>query len=294
MPRDNPPSRILLAHDGSPGSLAPARWARGMMEEGAEVEVVTVAEMPMEYRTGYPGPLPSRETERPRVAEQLRRVRRALRRAGFSAPPPIQLATSTPARVIAGQAAESHAALVLVGLSRKSRVSRIFGDEVPVQVAQLSPVPVLAVPADRRWPPRRGAVAVDFSPESLEAVGFAARLLGDEGELRVVHVLPPAWRDLVPPEVRERIDEVVGRLEALTLDLAGKQGSAAASPGLLYGEPGRALVEFARAEELDLIALGSHGQGFVDRLLLGSTSRRVLRSAVCATLVIPHGWSAGG
>jgi len=293
MPPDNPPSPILLAHDGSPGSLAPARWARGMMEEGAPVEVVTVAEMPMEYRTGYPGPLPSRETERPRLAEQLQRVRRALRRAGFSVPPPIQLATHTPARVIAARAAEADAALVLVGLSRKSRVSRVFADEVPVQVAQLSPVPVLAVPADRRWPPRRGAVAVDFSPESLEAVGFAARLLGDGGELRVVHVLPPAWRDPVPPEVRERIDEVVGRLEALALDVGRREGPTA-NAHLLYGEPGRALVEFAGAEELDLIALGSHGQGFVDRLLLGSTSRRVLRSAVCATLVIPHGWSAGG
>jgi len=262
-----------------------------MMQEGADVAVVTVAEMPMEYRTGFPAPLPSRQAERARTARHLQRVEQALRGAGFTTPPPIHFATSSPSRVIVARAGETNAELILVGLTRRTRLARIFAGEVTVQVAQLSPVPVLAVPADRSWPPRRAAVAVDFSPESLEAVGFSARLLDDGATLRVVHVLPSAWRNPTRLQIREQVDLARGRLEEIALEVARAQG-VAATPELLHGDPGQALVHFARAQDLDLLSLGSHGQGFVDRLLLGSTTRKVLRSATCATLVIPHGWSA--
>src|SRR5690606_6531712 len=133
------------------------------------------------------------------------------------------------------------AAVILVGLTRGNRVSRILTTEVPVQVAQLSPVPVLAVPRGRDWPPRRGAVAVDFSPESLEALGVASRLLARGGELQVVHVLPPVWRDPSVPELRARIDEVTGRLDGLVRGV--EETGVAAIPRLLHGEPATALVD---------------------------------------------------
>jgi len=38
---------------------------------------------------------------------------------------------------------------------------------------------------------------------------------------------------------------------------------------------------------LDLVIVGSHGKGWVDRVLLGSTTERLLNKLPCPVLVIP-------
>ena len=54
---------------------------------------------------------------------------------------------------------------------------------------------------------------------------------------------------------------------------------------LLSGEVVSHLVEHAEKEGCDLIAVGGHRQGLVDRLLIGSVRSGVLRSAKCSVLI---------
>lgn len=52
------------------------------------------------------------------------------------------------------------------------------------------------------------------------------------------------------------------------------------------GLAGTALPAFATASEVDLILIGAHGAGFVQRILLGSTASRLLRKSKCPVLIV--------
>lgn len=52
------------------------------------------------------------------------------------------------------------------------------------------------------------------------------------------------------------------------------------------GSPADSILEFAEQHEIDLVAMGTHGRRGLDRLMVGSTTERVLRKARCAVLAI--------
>jgi len=57
---------------------------------------------------------------------------------------------------------------------------------------------------------------------------------------------------------------------------------------LLQGDPATELLAFATSVNADLIATGSHGYGFVARMLIGSVTTRILRCSTCSVLCVPH------
>ncbi|MGH7635186.1 MAG: universal stress protein, partial [Gemmatimonadaceae bacterium] len=57
---------------------------------------------------------------------------------------------------------------------------------------------------------------------------------------------------------------------------------------MLQGEPATELLAFAASVNADLIATGSHGHGFVARLLVGSVTTRLVRCSTCSVLTVPH------
>jgi nucleotide-binding universal stress UspA family protein len=54
----------------------------------------------------------------------------------------------------------------------------------------------------------------------------------------------------------------------------------------LHGEPAIAISTFAKENDADVIVLGSHGRGDVDRLLVGSVSHGVLYCSRVPVLVV--------
>lgn len=54
----------------------------------------------------------------------------------------------------------------------------------------------------------------------------------------------------------------------------------------LTDHPAQGLLDFAAKENSELIVLGSHGHGFLGRLLLGSVSLKVLNHAHCAVRIV--------
>jgi nucleotide-binding universal stress UspA family protein len=54
---------------------------------------------------------------------------------------------------------------------------------------------------------------------------------------------------------------------------------------LLTGSPAETIVEFAAAEGVDLIVMGTHGRTGLRRLLMGSIAEAVIRTATCPVLI---------
>jgi nucleotide-binding universal stress UspA family protein len=54
------------------------------------------------------------------------------------------------------------------------------------------------------------------------------------------------------------------------------------------GRPGKVIVEAATDRGADLIVMGTHGRSGFDRLIMGSVTERVLRSAPCPVVVVRH------
>jgi nucleotide-binding universal stress UspA family protein len=55
------------------------------------------------------------------------------------------------------------------------------------------------------------------------------------------------------------------------------------------GSPSRKIVRYAEREACDLIVMGTHGRGGIDRLLLGSVAERVVRSSEVPVLTVRVG-----
>ena len=138
-------------------------------------------------------------------------------------------------------------------------------------------------------------VAVDFSQTSDDAVSTAAELSRmNHARLHVLHVVPnvqipyaiePVVFDFTTylrqsmDQARQQLDDIVSRhpVEAAMLTTA-----------VVTGPPSEEIVRYAEANAIDLMVLGAHGHGFLDRLLIGSVAERVVRHAPCAVLLVPH------
>ena len=54
----------------------------------------------------------------------------------------------------------------------------------------------------------------------------------------------------------------------------------------LAGTPKHLIVKFAKEHDIDLIIIGATGAGFIDKLMLGSTTQYVIIHAPCSVMVV--------
>jgi nucleotide-binding universal stress UspA family protein len=136
-------------------------------------------------------------------------------------------------------------------------------------------------------------VPTDFSSCAEEAWRIAQRLAGMSGAALVLtHVLTeaPLFREgpFIMPKVREvfeaarsfgetALEEWVAKARA-----EGLSARAALRTGVAYEE----IVALAVDERADLVVIGTHGRGGIDRALLGSVADRVVRLARCPVLTV--------
>jgi nucleotide-binding universal stress UspA family protein len=55
------------------------------------------------------------------------------------------------------------------------------------------------------------------------------------------------------------------------------------------GSPSKEIVQYAEREDCDLVVMGTHGRGGIDRLLLGSVAERVVRASEVPVLTVRVG-----
>ena len=135
-------------------------------------------------------------------------------------------------------------------------------------------------------------VPTDFSEFAEQALDYAIRLARTlNARLTVLHVIQPiplAGVDMgvaLPATYLQEVEEAVqGSMEAALarVTAAGLTGERV----VLYGVPFQEIVETAKARQVDLIIMGTHGRTGLLHVLLGSVAEKVVRLAPCSVLVV--------
>jgi nucleotide-binding universal stress UspA family protein len=134
---------------------------------------------------------------------------------------------------------------------------------------------------------KRVLVGVDPSPAGAEATRQAALLTDAEGTLTLL----AAWT--VPPptigaELSRELDAEIYRGSAENAIARAKTAlppQASSMTKVVRGLPWDELTKEATAAEATLIVVGSHGQGRMRGILMGSTATEIIHKAPCSVLV---------
>jgi len=111
--------------------------------------------------------------------------------------------------------------------------------------------------------------------------------------LTVVHAAAPLIPDLAFVVAAIHVEQTKGQsghapkiVAAARRRIRRRSPEVSVSTRVREGVPKEVIVEEARQWGADLIVLGSHGYGFVKRLVLGSIAAAVVASAPCSVQVV--------
>src|SRR6056297_812843 len=138
---------------------------------------------------------------------------------------------------------------------------------------------------DRILVPTDGSTGVERAVE--HAVGLAEEHGATVQALYVVNAatfgglpMETSWEG-ISSVLRDEGHEAVERVE----EIAEKHG-VEVETRIVEGMPSRTICEQAASEGCDLIVMGTHGRGGIDRLLMGSVTERVVRTAEPPVLTV--------
>ena len=133
----------------------------------------------------------------------------------------------------------------------------------------------------------RVLVPIDFSAESLQTQKLTLEFVEDATNLYVIHVLP-YLNPGEPGIMWEVIDD-----ETRKEDIQQRFWQLFNTPeyqeihfSVRIGEPASEILDYAKANNIDLIVIPSHGRTGLGRFFLGSVAERIIRFAHCPVLVL--------
>jgi nucleotide-binding universal stress UspA family protein len=227
-------------------------------------------------------------------AEYARKIEAAARSAGAEAE---AVPAGSPAHGLHELAEEIGADLIVVGSASHGRVGRLLAGSTGLALLHGSPCAVGIAPRGYRTHAGEGfatvAVGFDGSAESGQALMAARRLAEDTGaKLKLVSVaVPPAvgagkaavagWNAL-SEVVQRRAREDLAEARSSVPDGIDVEAT------LISGDSVQGLASVARAPGT-LMVVGSRGYGPLRRVMLGSVSTHLVRSAPCPLIVTPRG-----
>ena len=133
-------------------------------------------------------------------------------------------------------------------------------------------------------------IAVDSEPIAAHAADIGVELASSLGAaVALIHVIAasPAYgveTGISPNELLTDAEQEGKRLVAGYRQRLSLQPSALEF--VVTGIPADEIVKAAKAWSADLIVIGTHGRGGVQRALLGSVADGVMRNAPCPVLII--------
>jgi nucleotide-binding universal stress UspA family protein len=136
---------------------------------------------------------------------------------------------------------------------------------------------------------RRILLAVDQSGSSDAASEHAIKLAIDDGAALIVFSVIEQHNLHLPGGRPRRVDQERDRLAAGALEIVLRaRASGVGATFLIWeGDPAETILEAARAEQADVIVLGSRPRTNLRRLVLGSVSSEVAKLATCEVVVVP-------
>lgn len=198
---------------------------------------------------------------------------------------------------------EEEAEMVVLGTHGHSRIARFLLGSVTEKVVRYSPVPVLTVGPGRegyRNSPvyRKILIPYDFSKCAYAAVqkGLDLARIYSGAKVWIICVVEQevfpgqieSWKKHASAEVPDLLEEVKKSLDA-ELDIAGvRDVEVDVKVGHGDGKAHTTICSFAETQEIDLIVMGTYGLSGVEKILLGSTTEKVIRMASSPVMVL-HG-----
>lgn len=138
---------------------------------------------------------------------------------------------------------------------------------------------------------------VDFSGYSRRAVETALELASSLGaSLTLLHVVEPTHELFPPPAgllpARAPGDDLHAdarrELESWSQEIRAHRADVPVSLATGDGSPSAAILDAVTSGAgHDLVVMGSHGRGGLERAILGSVADHVVRHASCPVLVVP-------
>jgi nucleotide-binding universal stress UspA family protein len=194
--------------------------------------------------------------------------------------------SSSVGRCLHEVAEDVRADLLVVGSSQRNLLGRVLVGDDTREALNGAPCAVAIAPtgyADHLALISTIGVGYDRSPESAYALEEARALAGQLGarlSAATAVSVPVSAFGPGPLPLRDAIDALLVQARAHIEDLGGVE------PHVGYGAPIDVLAHYS--ETLDLLVVGSRGYGPLGRLVHGSTSWQLMRSARCALLVLPR------
>lgn len=280
-------SRHALDH-----AFAFARWYR------ARLTVLHVLNMPVPVAaaTGMPvdpGLPPFRPED---VAEDVRRFSSLMNRADANAD--VVVVEGTPVREILRQAEQMPADLLVMGTHGRSGFEALFLGSVTEKVLRSTRVPVLTVPpAVERVESvvyKTILCPIEFSDASTRALEYALTLAQETGArlilLHVVEQLVDASQlgDVSHFSLQEYRRHLEEDARTRLRSAVPEEARVWCSPEerVLSGKAYHVILDIAQQENVEVIVMGVHGRGVLNRRLFGSTTHHVVREARCPVLTL--------
>lgn len=137
------------------------------------------------------------------------------------------------------------------------------------------------------WCPRkRVVVPIDFSQSTDATLNIALQLVDSRPDIDVINVLPRLDDPLlIGSVVVSNEDRRANRQETLERYLA-ESGHSGMGAHTIIGDPGTEITKYADSVKADLVLMPSHGYHGLQRLVLGSTTERVIRHSNSPVLVL--------
>lgn len=187
--------------------------------------------------------------------------------------------------ILARERYEHERSLQQKGLSMKIKLSPKTGAvrvELRPEEAQ---IPAQSIATDPIFKLQKILVPVDFSDCSNKAVEYAIAFAKQFGsELFLLHVVEP---HPVVPEMGQYDPDMIHDRRA---DLAALQKSIGrpvrSTASLRTGTPHMEIAGAAEDLGIDLVIIATHGRKGLSRVVLGSTTEKVVRHAPCPVLIV--------
>jgi hypothetical protein len=265
--------KLLLATDRSSFSEGAVREAIAFAKKcSSRLFVMSVLETNPEYETIGAGAYQKEEEE---ASTYLKSVKAMASQEGLSSCETALHFGENPARLIIKEAAEKKVDMIIIGRRGRSGLMKVLMGKTAAHVIGQAPCKVLIVPRAARIECRNILVATDGSTHSIaaanEGIGIAKRCGGNIIALSAMHSEEGSG------EAKANVQQVV--------EMAQKEGITAEALTPL-GRPHDVILETAGGRGVDLIVMGSYGRTGLKKLLMGSSTEKVIGHASCAVLVV--------
>ncbi|WIY84153.1 universal stress protein [Propionimicrobium sp. PCR01-08-3] len=289
--RSKTAGHIVVGTDGSDRAYKAVSWAaERAIARGLPLLVVMVIPGPQVGRTFTAMNESFQEQFKGRCQQRLNAEVEQLRREYPEVDVSSELVEGYASYVLA-QASKDAAQVVVGARGRGAPVSVKLLGGVSDAVTTHSHGPV-AVITDESWENQNGPVIVGID-DSNEARA-AARVAFEAADLRkvplvVIHawdyaMIGTPWEyDIWDESMSQIMDELTAQIKNVFADVQAQYPDVEVDLRVIDSSPAQALID--ASVDAGLVVVGSRGRGGFAGLLLGSTSKRVLREAHCPVIV---------